>query len=100
MNMGTMRIEIQKNAYGGWSCVMITDHPGWQESRTHCGYGTLKSSLWHTVLSCIDLGTRLSSVTVKGKPMPFTRVWEIIHGALADGVLSYRLGDIRELLGV
>ena len=98
--MSTMRIEIQKNEYRGWNCVMITNHPGWPESRTHCGYGTLKSSLWHTVLSCIDLGTRLSSVTVKDKLMPFDEVWEIIHETLADGVLSYRLGDIQELLEV
>lgn len=99
--MITMGIEIQKNEYRGWSCTSIVKYPDWEnEVYTHTGYGTLKSSLWHAVLHCVDLGAELTSVTVNGEPRSFTSIWEIIHKALAGGVLSYRLGDIRELLGV
>jgi len=91
-------IEIQKTRKG-WGCCTVVEYPGWPHpAKTHEGFDTLKSALWHFVLDCIDYDWAIESVTVKGENMPLAEVCEIVEKALRDGVLKYRLPGVREAL--
>jgi hypothetical protein len=97
----TMRVKINKNQYRGWSVKTYVQYPDWpNEVMTSTGYGTLKSTLWHTVLNCIDLGAVLTTIHVKGRLMPKSEIWERVHKALTGGTLSYNLPAIKEYLEV
>ena len=97
----TMRIVITKNQHRGWSSTTYTKYPDWpNEVTTGSGHRTLNSTLWHTVLDCVDLGAKPLSVTVNGEDMPFSEVWEKIDRALSGGPLAYVLPDIKKLLEV
>lgn len=99
--MSTMRIEIRKNNYGGWGCTTFVKHPDFpNEAVTNVGHSTLKSALWHLMLWCVNHDYELLSVTVKGKDMPFEKVWKIVHKVLVDGSLAYELPKIKRLLEV
>lgn len=101
MDQSTMRIEIRKNQYGGWGCTTFVKHPEFpNEAVTNVGYSTLKSALWHLMIWCTDKDCKLLSVTVKGKDIPFGKVWEIVCKALTGGALAYNLPRIKELLEV
>ena len=99
MEQSTIKIEIQKNNYGGWSCVTYVKHPEFpNEAVTNVDHSTLKSALWHLMIRCVDVNYKLLSVTVKGKDISFEKVWEIVHKALTDGILAYNLPKIKKLL--
>ena len=101
MSQTTMRIEIQKNNYRGWSCVTFVKYPDWpNEVTTSGGRPTLKSALWHSLFDCMDLPAKLLSVIVNGVSLPFDKVWEIVHKALTGGAMAYELPKIKELLEV
>lgn len=99
MSTTTIRAKITKNRGRGWSCATYIKYPDWpNEAVTHTGYRTLKSTLWHLVLHCMDLGAELTTVHVKGSLMPKAVILERVCQALAGGVLSYKLPAVREYL--
>lgn len=101
MDTTTTRVVINKNQHRGWSCVTYVQYPDWpNEAVTNSGYGTLKSTLWHIILHCIDLDAKLLTVHVKGKLMPKSEIWERVHKALSGSALSYNLPAIEEYLEV
>ena len=99
MDTITVRAEITKNRRRGWSCTTYTKYPGWaNEAVTVEGQETLASVLWHLALTCMDWEATLTTVLVKGKPMPRAEIYQRVYEALAGGCLSYRLPAIREYL--
>lgn len=101
MDTTTIRVKIIRNQYRGWSCTTYVKYPDWpNEVITHTGYGTLKSTLWHVILDCIDLDAELLTVHVKHRLMPKSEIWERVHKALTGSALSYNLPAIKEYLEV
>jgi len=99
MDTITVRAVITKSCKRGWSCWTYVKYPDWpRETITTDRHETLSSVLWHLVLDSIDWKAELTTVLVKGKPMPRAEIYQRVHKALAAGSLSYKLPAIREYL--
>jgi hypothetical protein len=95
-----MRLEINITKNGRrWSVESIAKREGWNDAYTYSGHSTLASSLWHTI-DQNDPTLRVSSVTVKGKPLTLAEVYRIIEKDLSSGALAYSLPAYKRVLGL
>lgn len=85
--MHTQEIEITKN-HRGWGIHTIQHWTGWPTAHSHAGAHSLAWAIYEAASWAAENDTRITSITVKGKPYPRAKAETTIRKA-ASGYLEY-----------
>ena len=94
--MHTQEIKITKNPRG-WHIHTIQHWTGWPTAHSHGGAHSLAWAVYESASRAAENRTRITSLTVKGKPYPRAKAEAAIRKA-ASGYLAYtRAGALAAL---